>query len=144
MADGLLAASLAWQEVIDSLPSPEERIEAGRVACDSLRSIDGFRGSRRVIAQSELAFIIGDEPEAASGIQYREVLLKGWLGHVVYADMMSYGALTWPIYDAQVLREPKVEPLAAPTATQADRQTDGSRRPVYMPVGFIDYVLCAP
>lgn len=145
IADDLLKACQGWQEVIDSVGTPEEKIAASQMACASLRSIKGFRGTRKVIVQSELALVLKDPPQEEVAIKYRDVTAKGWLGQIVYVDMVGYNAISWPLYDTQMFREPEIETPdernLAPGAGYG--RTSGSSRPIYLPVGFIDYALLA-
>ncbi|HVX58246.1 MAG TPA: hypothetical protein VG964_00745 [Candidatus Saccharimonadales bacterium] len=148
VAKNLLEACQGWQEVLDNTPGAEAKDVAGKAACKSLEDADGFMGTPAVIVKSELAVVLKDPSEegpADTAIQYSNVILKGMIGRVAYMRVGGYGAITWPIYRAQVLQEPDIaafDESSIPTLGQFE-QTNGSARPVHLPVGFIDLVICA-
>lgn len=145
--NGLLETCQAWQEVVDSVAAPEEKEIVALDACRSVRSIDGYFGVKKVIVKSDVAIILADDQpvEEAEGIQYREITAKGMLGRVTYVNMLGYGAIAWSLYDAAILFEPKIHipDGGLPLGDEQPPQTDRTSRPLYLPVSFIDYALCA-
>jgi len=147
---GLLEVSRGWQEVVDQSSDPNQRMQAGQEACRELERIDGFYGTNKVLVKSELAILVDREaqvPEAElSGVKFRDVLLKGWLGKATYRQIVDYGAIVWPIYSAQVLSHeqtigtPSVDALIENPYQKANGVV---REPLLLPVGFIDYAICA-
>lgn len=147
MPEGLLETSLGWQEVVNAAQTPEDKAAAGAEACAALNRMDGFYGTRKLLVKSSLAIIAGDttaESQAVTGIKYRDIVAKGWLGRIAYVRLLDYGAIAWPLGDATILKEPEIEiPEDLQPIAELFPQTDGTRRPIYMPVGFIDLALCA-
>jgi hypothetical protein len=145
--EGLLETSLAWQEVIDSIDAPEDKDAMGVEACAALNRMDGFYGVRKIVVKSSLAVIMADpspENQVPTGVKYRDISAKGWLGKVAYMGLRGYDTLAWPLRSATILNEPESDvPEEMQPIADLYPQTDGTLRPVYLPVGFIDVVICA-
>lgn len=147
VADNLLSACQAWQEVVDSEATIEAKNAAGQEACLALRGLEDYCGTRRLIVKSGAALMLreiyhDDDPWAA--IHFRQVVARGWLGKVSYIALNGDGSIAWPLYDAKVLNTREVEikiddPL--PPADEHPLPTDKIRRPLFLPVAQIDYAL---
>lgn len=145
LPDNLLDVCRGWQEVVDAEPTTKAKVVAAEEAVASVQSVDGFRGTQKIIVKSDLALLIKDEQEEI-GISYRDITAKGWLGKVVSVRVPGYVALAWSLYDACVLDEPDIDATAnfrELIRGNLRHQTDGTRRPIILPVGFINYALCA-
>lgn len=149
VANNLLDASLGWQEVVDYAPTPAAKQETAQEACLALGRIAGYYGTRNVLVKSEAALMLRDTPDDEAlwaAIQFQEIIAKGWLGKINYLVLNGHGTLTWPLYDAQVINTEEVEIATDDELPPTDVHylpTDKIRRPLYIPVGMIDYALCA-
>lgn len=152
VAHDVVDACRGWQEVINTGTSIKEKEDAAEEAKRSLRDT-GFRGSRKVIASSDMALLIeemspGDEMRTAQ--VYSDVVLAGWLGRIAKMRMSEQVTLLLPIYGAAVLR------CADPTGLTIDHDdpliVDDSifdhsgrmKHPLHLPITFVNYAISAP
>lgn len=148
VAKNLLGVSQGWQEMIEHAPTPQARRETIHEACVTLNGIAGQFSPRRVFVRSETAIMFSPDPEnprLMSAVQFEEIEAKGHLGRIVFMSMDGHGSIAWPLYDAQVLNleETEVYPYEEPDEDEVRLPTDKIRRPLHLPVRFIDYALWA-
>jgi hypothetical protein len=150
--NGLLEVSKGWQEVVDQSDNLAEMMEVGEAACRELERMDGFFGTRQVIVKSQRAFMVRDEvgpeaEEALDGVEFRGLTLAGWLGRISYLQIVNKGAIAWPVYDARVFdHTQEIDPGASaglPLDGWYHDRAGRVRKPLYLPVDFIDYALAA-
>jgi len=152
VANGLLEVSKGWQEVVEQSYDLTKMEQAGQIACAELERMNGFYGTRKIIAKSKKAIMIRDEldlepSEPVDGVEFRDVTVSGWLGQVKYIQLVDKGTIAWPVFEARVFEHTQeVDPGASaglPLEGWYQDQTGRVRKPLYLPVGFIDYALAA-
>jgi hypothetical protein len=149
---GILDVSKGWQEVVNQASSHEEMQKAAGEACRELERMNGFSGSRNIYVKSRRAIMVRDElepepDEEVEGVEFRNVTLAGWLGRISYIEFIGRGSIAWPVYDALVLEhKQEAKPRASeglPLEGWYQDSTDRMRKPLYLPVDFIDVALAA-
>ncbi len=147
-AESLLGVCKAWQEVVDHAPAGNEKKAAGATALRTIAAFDGLNGTHNVIVKTNVALMIRDsyDPEALwNVIEFNNVVAKGWLGRVAYVGVNQQNSIAWPLYDAEVINASEVEVTAEDMLDENVHHLplDRIRKPLYLPVGFIDMALCA-
>ncbi|MEI7683146.1 MAG: hypothetical protein WCJ24_02495 [Candidatus Saccharibacteria bacterium] len=147
----LLETCQGWQEVVRSVEGIEAQDQAGRQACEGMRENRYFNGASKVIVKTESALMLPDglsqEEMVWPTLQFGVLRLVGDLARVGYIRVNSEGTIAWMINNARIIDRPQEFEIV-----DEERPSEFGyylsiekpvRRPLYLPVGLIDYALCA-
>lgn len=150
----LLEPCQAWQRLISESDDLEYKTAlASQAVQTELSGLPGHYGARKVIVKAGSALMMPDGLSAEEALwpmlAFGEVVLKGDLGRVTYLRMRQQGLITWMLHNSRVIntQEATAEELSKGFE---EREFDyylpverAIKRPLYLPVGMIDYALAA-
>lgn len=145
---GFLKASQQWQRAVDCVSGPTEKDIIGIAACKELSLFARGNGSPKVLVRSSRALMVPDieDPEFDESVivEFPTVIARGWLGRINYLTLANERAITWPLFEVEVLNTAKWEVTAEPDVMDASRvflPTERVTGPLHFPVGYIDFAV---